>query len=334
MNIIDKLKHNALACRKRIVLPEGSDERVLSAAVALTRSGYAEVILLGDADKVYSSIKHMGLKDMPEIIDPSCDGRLENFAAHYYEKRKHKGITQEQAVIDMKNPVFFGAMLVNLDFADGCVAGAVAYSADVSKAALRIIGVKADTPTLSSFMIMETERREFGENGILLFADIAVNINPDAETLANIAIATTESWSLLMESNAKVALLSFSTKGSADDPVALKVAEATKIAKNKRPDLLIDGEMQLDAAIVESVGTRKAPGSSVAGAANVLIFPDLNSGNIGYKLTERFSKNTKATGPIFQGLKKPMNDLSRGCNSADIVNTALMTIFQGRQCKK
>lgn len=331
MGIINKLKENALALKKRIVLPEGHDDRVIEAAVNLTKGGYAEVILLGDADKVYATLKKSGLKNMPEIIDPQCDGRLENFAGRYYEKRKNKGMTETQALVDMKAPVFFGAMLTSLDFADGCVAGAATYSSDVSRAALRIIGVNIDTPTLSSFMIMETERREFGGNGTLLFADIAVNINPDEQTLSNIAIATSDTWVSLMGSEAKTALLSFSTKGSADDPIALKVSEATKIAKTKRPDLLIDGEMQLDAAIVASVAAKKAPGSSVAGNANVLIFPDLNSGNIGYKLTERFSKNTKATGPIFQGLNKPMNDLSRGCNAEDIFNTALMTIYQGKR---
>lgn len=330
MPIIDKLKENALNDKKRIVLPEGDDERTLSAAAQLIQKDYAEVIMVGDADKVYNGLKRLNVKNMPEIINIETDSRLAGFAKRYYEKRKHKGMTEEQAYIDMKIPVFFGAMLVNLDYADGCVAGAVAYSADVSKAALRIIGVKENTPNLSSFMIMETECQEFGENGTLLFADIAVNISPDEATLADIAIATSDTWKHLMETEPKTALLSFSTMGSGESLESKKISAATKIAKTKRADLLIDGEMQLDAAIVKTVGARKAPGSLVAGNANVLIFPDLNSANIGYKLTERFSKNTKATGPIFQGLKKPINDLSRGCNAGDIVNTVLMTIYQAK----
>lgn len=328
MAIIDKLKANALDNKKRIVLPEGEDERTLKAAAEIIGKKYAEPILIGDADKVYAGLKNMGVKDMPEIIDITLDNRLENFAGRYYEKRKHKGMTPEQAAADMKNPVFFGAMLVDMDFADGCVAGAVTYSADVSKAALRVIGVKPDTPTLSSFMIMETDRKDYGDNGTLLFADIAVNISPDENKLADIAIATSDTWKALMGTGAKTALLSFSSKASAEAAEAEKVAKAYKIAKEKRKDLDIDGELQLDAAIVLEVGRRKAPSSPVAGYANVLIFPDLNSGNIGYKLVERFSLNARATGPIFQGLKKPMNDLSRGAKAEDITNTVLMTVYQ------
>ena len=328
MAIIDKLKENALKQKRTVVLPEADDERTIKAASVLTENAFANVILLGNEEKIKGNLFDCGIKEPPKIINPQTDSRLDKLAKAYYEKRKAKGMTVEEATKTMKNPLFFGSMMVEAAMADCCVAGAVNTTSDVLRSALRTIGTKSGVKTVSSFMIMETALKEYGADGTLFFSDIAVVTSPSDEVLADIAIATADSWQLFMESEPKVALLSFATKGSAEDPSVDKVRSALNIVKTKRPDINIDGELQLDAAIVKSIGERKAPQSSVAGKANVLIFPDLNAANIGYKLTERFSQGATATGPILQGLNKPVNDLSRGATYTDIVNTALVSIFQ------
>ena len=328
MAIIDKLKKYAQSHKGIVVLPEGDDMRTIKAACYLSDNSLAHVVLLGDSDKITPLLNECGAKNMPEIINPAADSRSEALAAAYYEKRKAKGLTHEEAVQAVKEPLFFGAMMVETGLAQCCVAGAVNTSSHVLSSALRTIGTKQGVKVVSSFMIMETDIKEYGQEGTLFFADIAVVINPTAENLADIAIATADSWRLFMESEPKVALLSFATKGSANDASVDKIRNALNLVKTKRPDISIDGELQLDAAIVASIGQRKAPDSLVAGKANVLIFPDLNAANIGSKLTERFSKGASATGPILQGLNKPINDLSRGATYMDIVNTALVSIFQ------
>lgn len=328
MAILEKLKENARAEKRHIVLPEGWDERTLKAAAELINNELSDVTVLGDRHSVSEALRAFDAADMPEIIDPASDSRFQNFVRAYYEKRKEKGASLEDAISAMKNPLFFGAMMVEQGYADGCVAGAASTSSDVLRSALRVIGTKRGVKTVSSFMIMETEIPEYGDGGTLFFADIAVKMAPNPEELADIAISTADSWKCFMGTDAKVAFLSFATKGSAEDAGIDKIREALRIAVKKRPDIDMDGELQLDAAVSASVGARKAPGSGVAGKANVLVFPDLNSANIGYKLVERFSKGASATGPVLQGLAKPVNDLSRGAGYTDIVNTALVTIFQ------
>lgn len=328
MSLIEKLKNEALKENHHIVLPEGFDERTLKAASVIINNKLAQITLIGNENEIYSKLKEYNVKDLPKVIDDKNNKYIEEFANYYYEKRKDKGETLDSSLNTMKSPLFIGSMMVEKGYADGCVAGAYSTSSAVLRSAFKVITKKKDIKTLSSFMIIETQMKEYGDNGTLFFSDVAVNVNPNAEELADIAITTAETWQQFMDSKAKVALLSFSSLGSAKDECLDKIIEAVKIAKNKRNDLDIDGELQLDAAIVKEVGGRKAPNSSVAGNANILIFPDLNSANIGYKLTERFSLNSTATGPILQGLSKPVNDLSRGASYEDIVNTVLVTSFQ------
>jgi len=316
MKLLEEIRSQAKKCRKTIVLPEAYDERIVKAAEILEKEGIAQVILVGDPQKIYQVARdnNAGLAEV-KIINPAQYAGIEDFNTTYYEKRKKKGMTPEEAGKIMQNPTYFGAMLVEKGIADGCVSGADTTTGDVLKAALHIIGTNPATPTVSSDIIMITA----DEQKIWSFADCAVMPNPTAEQLADIAIATAETHRKVVKTDPIVAMLSFSTKGSAKHELADKVIKATAIVKEKCPDLQIDGELQADAAIVPKVGAKKAPGSTVAGHANVLIFPDLGAGNIGYKLVQRIG-GCQAIGPIIQGLKKPMNDLSRGCSVEDVVN--------------
>lgn len=328
MGILAKLKDNALKSDKSIILPDGNDERTIRAAYELLHEKLCRLSLIGDRQYILPIYEKYNPEHELDIIDINNNEYIEQFSEYYYNLRKNKGETKESAAEAVKRPCYFGALAVALDIYDGCVAGSISSSAEVLRGALKCIGMQKGMSKISSFIIMETPIQEYGSNGTFFLADIAINPNPDAETLAEIAISTSDSFKLLMEEEAKTALLSYSTLGSAEGESVDKVRQALKIVKEKRSDISIEGEIQLDAALIEEVGKRKAPNSCVAGSANVLIFPNLDAGNIGYKLTERMCKGAYATGPILQGLAKPMNDLSRGCSYTDIKNAALVTIYQ------
>lgn len=330
MQLMKQIWEAAKANKKRIVLPEGDEERTLIASQKITEKDLAKVILVGDEDNIIRKAKELEVNlEGVEIIDPNKSDRLEKYAKEFYELRKNKGMTIEKADMIVRDPLYFATMMVKLDDADGLVSGAVHTTGDLLRPGLQIIKTAPGVSVVSSFFIMMIPNSSYGEEGMLLFADCAVNPNPTAEQLASIAIATADTAKKLCKVKPKVAMLSFSTMGSADHNLVTKVREATEIAKELRPDLDIDGELQLDAAIVSSVAEQKAPNSKVAGRANVLVFPDLQSGNIGYKLVQRFAK-ADAVGPVCQGFAKPINDLSRGCSSDDIVNVVALTAVQAQ----
>ncbi len=324
MDIIGKIKAMARKNPKRIVMPEGDESRIIKAAGILSREGCARVILLGDESKIRRASEE-GLAGV-EIVDPRCDDRKRVFAQRYVEIRKHESIAMDEAERLMSDPIHFGIMMLQGD-ADGFLAGAKHATAETVRPALQIIKTAPGVGTISSFFIMVVPDCEYGEKGVMVFADCAINPNPPAFKLADIAVSTARMAERLCGIKPRVAMLSFSTKGSARHKLVDKVTEATRIAKEKAPDIEIDGELQVDAALAPSVGMKKAPGSKVAGAANVLIFPDLQSANIAYKLVQRLAR-AKAIGPILQGLNKPVNDLSRGCSVDDIVNIAAVTVIQ------
>lgn len=326
MDIIKLFKDKAKALNGTIVLPEAKDERMLKATELILKEKLAKVVLIGKADDVNADAKRLGVNICEaEIINPADYKRIGEFADFFYEKRKAKGVTQEQTKEIVLNPLFFGALLVQFKVVNGMVAGALNTTGDVLKSALQVIGVKAGLKTVSSSFIMVTPNF-MGEDRVFLFGDCAVVPNPTAEQLADIAISTATTRSALLGDEPKVALLSFSTKGSAEHELVDKVRETCKILAERKVDFDYDGELQADAAIVPKVGASKAPNSKVAGNANVLIFPDLQSGNIGYKLVQRFA-NAEAVGPIIQGLAAPVCDLSRGCSVEDIINTTALVLL-------
>lgn len=330
MELMNKLWEAAKADKKRIVLPEGDEERTLVAAQKIKELGLAYPVLVGDNAKINENARELGVNlDGIEIIDPNNSERLECYINEFYELRKSKGMTLSKAEKIVRDPLYFGTMMVKLDDADGMVSGATHTTGDLLRPGLQIIKTAPGVSVVSSFFIMMVPGSQYGEEGMLLFSDCAVNPNPNYEQLAAIAIATAETARSLCKIEPRVAMLSFSTMGSADHEMVDKVRKATELAKELRPDLLIDGELQLDAAIVNKVANQKAPNSNVAGRANVLIFPDLQSGNIGYKLVQRFA-NAEAIGPMCQGFAKPINDLSRGCSSDDIVNVVALTAVQAQ----
>ena len=319
--LLNQIKEKAKSKKSTIVLPESHDERVLKAAEILTKEKICSVVTLGNPAKINEDAKKLGI-DLSgvEIVDHLNHPKFDEFANIYYELRKKKGMTPEQAKETLKRDLFFAAMMLREGLVNGSVAGSFASTADVMKAGIQIVGMPAGISIVSSFFLMLFKDRTFS------FADCAVVPNPDAEQLADIAISTADNHKKLTGEEPKIAMLSFSTKGSAKHELADKVIAATQSVKQKRPDLQVDGEIQFDAAIVESVGKKKAPESTVAGKANVLVFPDLNAGNIGYKIAQRLG-GAEAVGPMVQGLKKPFFDLSRGCSVDDIVNTASINVL-------
>ncbi len=321
LKLINEIKEKAKAIKRTIVLPESHDDRVLKAAEKLTKEGIAKVITLGNESKIRGRANEIEADiSGVRIIDPERSEMASDFSNIFFNLRKHKGVTIESARETVKKDLFFGAMLVKESMADGFVAGSTASTGDVLRAALQCVGMPEGISIVSSFFLMIFPERVFS------FADCAVVPNPDATQLADIAITTADNHKKLTGEEPYVAMLSFSTKGSAQHELIDKVVEATKIAQGKRPDLNIDGELQFDAAIIDSIGKKKAPGSNVAGRANVLVFPDLQAGNIGYKIAQRLG-GAEAVGPVVQGLKKPLFDLSRGCSVDDIVNTSAIAVL-------
>lgn len=325
---IDSLKSKAKADMKTIVLAEGEELRTIKAAALVKTEGYAKNILLGDPAKITATANAEGLDiEGIEIINPA-DGN-EEFAQLFAELRKKKGVTIEQAREIVKDPLYYGVMMVKTKMVDGMVAGAVNSSANVIRPSLQILKTAPNTKIVSAFFIMNVPNCEYGANGTFIFGDSGLNQDPTAEELSEIAISSAASFKTLVGEEPKVAMLSYSTYGSAKHDLVTKVQEATKLAKEKAPELALDGELQLDAAIVKSVGAQKAPESTVAGEANVLVFPDLNAGNIGYKLVQRLAK-AEAYGPILQGIAAPVNDLSRGCTAEDIAGVVAITAVQAQ----
>ena len=329
----DKLKQRTKCDVKTIVLAEGEDMRTVEAAAIVLKEGYAKIKILGNEDKIKAMAAEKGLDiSGAQIIDPEISDKTEEYAEKFYEMRKAKGMTPEKAAETVKNVLYYGVMMVNEGEADGMVAGACNSSANVIRPSLQILKTKPGTKLVSAFFVIIVPDCEYGENGAFIFGDSGLNENPDAEAVSEIAIASAASFKQLIGAEPKVAMLSYSTFGSAKSELVDKMQEATRLAKGKAPELKLDGELQLDAAIVPSVAASKAPGSSIAGDANVLIFPDLNAGNIGYKLAQRLAK-AEAYGPILQGVRKPVNDLSRGCSAEDIAGVVAITCVQAQDNK-
>ena len=332
MGFIETIKEKAKANQKIIVLPETNDIRTLEAAHKVLKEKIANLILLGDEATLKAEAAKANLNlDAATFINPASCDELENYVELFVKLRGHKGLSEKSArALLLENPLYFGVALVKSQKADGMVAGAINSTADVLRASLQILGTKKDSKLVSAFFLMVVPNCDYGEKGIFIFADSGLVQNPNAQELASIAIDSAKSFQSLVGKEPIVAMLSHSTKGSAKHPDVDKVIEATKLAQSLAPQIAIDGEFQLDAAIVPSVGKSKAPESKIAGYANVLVFPDLDSGNIGYKLTQRLAK-AEAYGPITQGIAAPVNDLSRGCSSDDIVGVVAITALQAQQ---
>ncbi len=326
---LESMLARAKADRQTIVLPEGDDERTLDAAEKILADDVADLVILGDAAAIRASGRAL---DGARVVDPRTSDLREELAGTLYELRQRKGMTPEQALALMDDVLYFGVMMVKTGRADGMVAGACHATGDVLRPSLQILKTAPGVALVSSFFVMVVPDCDLGQEGTFLFSDCGLEVQPDAERLAHIAVNSAKSWKALIGTEPSVALLSHSTYGSAKNDDAAKVVEAAEIARELAPDFAIDGELQLDAAIVPSVGASKAPKSPVAGRANVLVFPDLDAGNIGYKLVQRLAK-AEAYGPITQGIAAPVNDLSRGCSADDIVGVIAITCVQA-QAKK
>jgi len=329
MNLLNQIMERAKANPQRIVLPEGTELRTLKAADIILKNKAARLILIGDENEIQTLAITYNLQHIAqaEIIDPERCSKMETYSGLLYELRKSKGMTIEEAGKLAKNPLYLACLMIKNGDADGELAGARNTTGDVLRPAFQIVKTKPGISVVSGAFLMFTPTPQYGENGLLIFADCAVNPNPSAKELAEIAISSAETARAIAGFDPKIAMLSFSTKGSAKHELVDKVVEATLLAKQMNPLLQIEGELQADAALVPEIGKSKAPGSAIAGHANVLVFPDLQSGNIGYKMVERFS-GTQAVGPILQGMAAPINDLSRGCSVEDIVNMIAITANQ------
>ena len=330
MSFIEEVKQRAKKELKSIVLPEATDIRVLKATETVSKEGYAKIILIGNEQEIVSKAKENNINiDGATIIDPSVSEKIEQYANTLYELRKNKGMTIEEARNLIQNPVYYGMVMVKLDEADGLVSGAAHSTSDTLRPALQILKTAPGTKLVSAFFIMVVPNCQYGHNGTFIFADSGLNEYPDSEALSEIAISSSKSFKQLVGDVPKVAMLSYSTYGSAKSEQTQKVIDATNMVREKMPELLVDGELQLDAAIIPEVAEFKAKGSPLKGEANVLVFPDLGAGNIGYKLTQRLAK-AEAYGPLCQGIAKPVNDLSRGCSAEDIAGVVAITAVQAQ----
>ena len=335
MELLDRIKLNAKKHNKRIVLPEGYEERTIKAADIALKEELAQIILIGDPEEIRSHAKKLGLKNLSKatIIDPKSHEKKDHYINMMVELRKSKGMTPKEASILIGDPLYLGVLMIKNGDADGEVSGADHATGDVLRPALHYVRTAPGISVVSGAFIMILPDKNFGENGVLIFADGAVSPDPNEKELAEIAIASAHTARAICGFEPRIAMLSFSTKGSAKHEMVDKVVNATRIAKEMAPELQIDGELQADAALIEAISKSKAPGSSIAGKANVLIFPDLNSGNIAYKLVQRLA-HAEAIGPVLQGMAAPINDLSRGCSVNDIVSMIAITSNQAAGLKK
>jgi phosphate acetyltransferase len=334
MELLDRIKLNATKHNKRIVLPEGYEERTIKAADIAIAENLAQIILIGNPEEIIAHAKQLGLNNIgrAKIVDPKSHEKKEHYINMMVELRKHKGMTHEEASRLIEDPLYLGVLMIKNGDADGEVTGADHATGDVLRPAFHYVKTAPGISVVSGAFIMILPDKSFGENGILVYADGAVHPDPTDKQLAEIAVATAQTTRAICGFEPRVAMLSFSTKGSASHEMVDKVVSATKIAKEMAPDLMIDGELQADAALIEAIGQKKAPGSKIAGKANVLVFPDLNCGNIAYKLTQRLA-HAEAIGPVLQGMAAPINDLSRGCSVSDIVSLIAITANQAAGLK-
>ena len=331
MSFINDIKQRAKQDIKTIILPESNDLRVIKATEQVLKERYSDIILIGNKEEIKKLAQENNIDiSKAKIVDPLKSDKFSEYAEKFYELRKAKGMTLDKAKEIMKDNVYFGMMMVKQGDGDGLVSGACHSTADTLRPALQILKTAPGTKLVSAFFLMVVPNCEYGENGAFVFGDCGLNEYPDPEALSEIAISSSKSFKQLVGKEPKVAMLSYSSYGSAHSPLTDKVVEATKLLKEKMPELIADGELQLDAAIIPEIAASKAPGSPLKGEANTLIFPDLDAGNIGYKLVQRFAK-AEAYGPLCQGITRPVNDLSRGCSAEDIAGVVAITAIQAQE---